>query len=769
MHFLYRRYYGCIMALSVCCAQLRAASLSGPFLFPGEVRLDEAKVSFVGSTQPGAEHLFLAKQTRGQEYFGSTVAVDTSALTIPPIMSKVVSEKLGYEGFHDVWSAARDLNAPSSVTIRYDFLLDGGSRETSKVLSLGCVDAASIFLNGEGIFGIVGRRDLFLHENLVVIKLKSGKNILSVFTKKTDPWDKVPEHHFQNPWQISVSLFDEAEAAWRAHTSNLFHPLHVPIVSTVSEICIETTAAGHSGAQLYDLSGRLVGEGEIGGNGSIVWRESDPVLQKPFLGLLICGKTQGEPVIVLNGTSLEKMIPNWVHERDDSLDVELWRHRVQHLISVNEDSRDPWWQRKFVEAFYEATNDIKNAPLRSLEERCAVLRVHLRGFRSKIDGSTQFYREFKGGEAGRPVLFLLPTVTNPVRPPIEAEQFADQQYVEAMCSMAANYHLNLVFPGYNETDYGGDLSLKELSECAQSYSEKADIKNTYVYGLCSAGVTALRSSSALPVFQGMILYSPVLKRKHMFWLPGSEMTPFNYPENMYAAEAPHSVTPEILKMRSLLLFDSEIQGHGDLGDSKQLVAKLKFEGAEISETYPSPTQDYVWGERLKRRTSEWMAWTANDTVKPFTVQVVAELSRSPPVTIKQALLSGFYLDRTDDADLRRWLEGWSSMYRLYRGSPLPSAKREDAIPVKFSATPPEWVKEQIRDFDGNENGASNASALFGYYLSSEGGALSVRVFRKGVAEGKVPLPAVDPLLEGSAKAVIYGFMKKRWQILVVIP
>lgn len=182
------------------------------------------------------------------------------------------------------------------------------------------------------------------------------------------------------------------------------------------------------------------------------------------------------------------------------LDIEAQFRRADILLAEkNYDFADRAWQKKVAFTLHSMA-----VMKRMLDQRMPAIPrnatgMHLRGFVSSTDGSTQFYRiaippSRKPGEKLPLLVMLSPPVVNKETPFIEGPTMADHYIAELWAEYGAKYGFAVLWPGYKNAPEGHTYESRLIEDALQSVERHYDIdpQRISVFGSCGAGYAAGR-------------------------------------------------------------------------------------------------------------------------------------------------------------------------------------------------------------------------------------------------------------------------------------
>lgn len=175
----------------------------------------------------------------------------------------------------------------------------------------------------------------------------------------------------------------------------------------------------------------------------------------------------------------------------------------------NIDSHD--WQQRFVFVQLELANIIRN--LRNgVNPVKYVPGLHIRAFRSRVDGCTQYYRVFVPDNiptsAPLPLAIIPATTLSGKRPFLESAFIASHNDAVHVCCIAKQFGFAVLWPGYRGPPCGAPIELEHLDECLEAVHRNYNIDDSRVslIGICSGGVFAGQAVARWPQRFDAVVY-----------------------------------------------------------------------------------------------------------------------------------------------------------------------------------------------------------------------------------------------------------------------
>lgn len=693
----------------------------------------------------------------------------------------VQSEESGF----DLWDAAEQLHASpnSALIVTFDVESD---RETRVILGFGCSGDALIALNGKLVFGTEtavspkkhNDEEYIRTQSLVPLSLRAGINKVSVLCRKCSAWDKIPDPHASDQWMLGAELYTDDGIAWQACRVRNFDLLDTPIVKAFADLRVTTSIYGRRGVLLYDLAGKERAKGEIDDDGRVLWDSRLPEL--PFHGFLEVDRHYTDAIFVTGEAKIEDICQYIYSTNFSDNRTDAWAKRCAHLLKpVFIDMRDNWWARKLVLSTTMAVADLKSSAVRDQLSHYRPSQIEFAQFRSDIDGTNQYYRVYRGAGSGtqrRPVLMVLPTVEDVMRPPLEGQDVANIRDAEDLATLGDEFGIDIVWPGNSEVDFGGNLSLKEIAECVDDFKKRTgnDQPHIYAFGVCSSGVTAIACGETMDL-AGVILEIPVINRSIHRFVKGLDIDEFIYPSEALASEQTASKLHLLANRPVYIVFNTDMPGHGRIQESRDLVGYLLDKGGSVEAHYPKPEHFFLWGERNRVYEAQMCDWISRQEkmFKPPARRNSELLQKREPQSVKDALLLGFKVNPSEDQCLTRWIQGWKMLWESYRGAPWEYRENAPTVVETHVLKQADYLElEEQKFFSGratldtlDQKAVSKTDELWGFRLIPSSGTERVDVFRSENAS--VDLPKCDLVIDGCCKAVLWRKVKGQWQLLDV--
>lgn len=452
---------------------------------------------------------------------------------------------------------------------------------------LGLMGTAKVFLNGV----LVGQATAWIqrpYEHSLPLALKRGKNLLVVKLAKLRGAGECLG------MRIEPSV--ESAIARALECNGLFLKNNIPLESEPIEVSIP--GAPHGGrleVTVVGSSGKIVAKTSFGNGGGL----SSPAIDatnpniKPGIyraRAAYAGKEYeeefclGDPVAVFE--EFERRAAPYLGDEAIRINAGGLQRRMQILFrSENRKPADAEWRRRVVYALAEYEN-IVLALERGSEALRGIPGLHLRGFESRIDGATQYYRlyvptTYQTDAGDWPVIVMVPPPIAAPVPFIQGPFLARQFVAEDFARIAERQKVILVWAGYRSATNHSPAELAHLDEVINALARdyRIDRHKISLTGTCAAGVMALMAVVQWPErFSAVGILHPLFHRsrnrridqglfddipEYQTWLQRAD------PAKQWAAL---NGTP------LWILHNDTFPGHGSLADSEEFASAARSHG-----------------------------------------------------------------------------------------------------------------------------------------------------------------------------------------------
>ena len=349
--------------------------------------------------------------------------------------------------------------------------------------------------------------------------------------------------------------------------------------------------------------------------------------------------------------------------------------------------------------------------------------LHLRAFRSMIDGEPQHYRiyiptSYRKSSGGIPLIVMLPTVISASRPFIASAFMAAHSEAERICAIAERLDAGVLWPGYRNRPTGSPCEATHLDEAIDAVMADYSIDRFRItlLGACSGGALATMQVVHNPNrFAGIALLNPVfaLNRK-------ATIDPANPFYNSLAFKSWPTVvdaTPLFFPLAAnpvLIIHDGAEPGHGDLATSEGFTREALEKGHAVTMLRRAQTLAQHFGAW-----DELMTWAVRQR------NPIANATRS----------DAFYL--TPHGKISGALV-LSQNFVVVVGTEVPAAAKVNQLAAAFTEA---WTRNHFggcrvvldRDFDAAKFRDSNL-VLFGNAETNS-------IWRSLAAKAPFPMPA----------------------------
>jgi hypothetical protein len=228
--------------------------------------------------------------------------------------------------------------------------------------------------------------------------------------------------------------------------------------------------------------------------------------------------------------------------------------------------------------------------------------LHIRGFASSLDISTQHYRLYVPNIYQRgqklPLLVILPTsISASQRPFIESPFIANHRDAMRISRVAEKYGFALLWPGYRNVPAGlpsENAHLDGVLKAVQADYD-LDLQRIHLYGVCSGGIFAGNAAARWPGRFASIIYNrAIFKRapeKTMDWTK-TQLQWFQITDP----------TESILRNDTLSIFltntENVDEGHGEIALSHEFLDKAASLGKIVTADFSPPAIDDSHWDRV---------------------------------------------------------------------------------------------------------------------------------------------------------------------------
>jgi len=195
------------------------------------------------------------------------------------------------------------------------------------------------------------------------------------------------------------------------------------------------------------------------------------------------------------------------------LNIDAQARRARILLSKdNYNSGNKKWGEKLAYTFSSLANiehSLENGVVNIAKDRPG---LHIRGFISKIDGSSQFYRFYAPSNyrpgAPLPLLVMVSTRVAKARPFVAGPVMANQREALLWAHYAEKYGFALLWPGYRSAPEGYSYESMHIDEAIQAVEQDYAVDKSRIsaYATCGAGYNAGRLVSEYPNLFASIVY-----------------------------------------------------------------------------------------------------------------------------------------------------------------------------------------------------------------------------------------------------------------------
>jgi predicted peptidase len=346
------------------------------------------------------------------------------------------------------------------------------------------------------------------------VMLKAGENIINIKQySRAEPRIQLSiyldhSHDLQAAWQMHGGFLKSLvcppgretgapELNWNQSLGRISFSLEVRNVST-NDIVIRKESVGRG--KISDAGTQGLAPGIY----QAVYRTQNDSVSECFI--------IGNPKDLL--AALQEKLSKYNLDSESKLDIEVQLRRARFLLSEdNYNILDRQWQEKIAYTF-SCLDDFE----RSLNQGATNIAkdqpgLHIRGFASGADGSTQSYKIFIPSNYNPgtplPLLVIAPVrIANKTRPFIEGPVMANHRQALLWTKFAEKYGFALLWPGYRGIPEGCSYESVHIDEAIKAVEKDYTIDRCRisVYGTCSAGFNAGRLIEEYPNRFAAIVY-----------------------------------------------------------------------------------------------------------------------------------------------------------------------------------------------------------------------------------------------------------------------
>jgi pimeloyl-ACP methyl ester carboxylesterase len=441
-------------------------------------------------------------------------------------------------------------------------------------LLLGSADGVRLWLNGERVYENSTRRGVSTYDDAVKLSLRAGANTLLV---KVCRW--------RIPWgltaRLEISAISAAETALSRQgmlqslllksamiqpggTLEIYPrgvPMDAPLEWTIyrSEDIVDRLSGP---SNLHRWSPRIPLES---GLYKIACSINDQRFTETFC--------VGDPQKI--GADLFERARYLQRDRRKEIAIDAMRMRYDILFDpknkmFKSEGERYAWERKVLWIFDEL------ASLTGNKRFPAASGLHLRAFRSNIDGAVQHYRIFipelrDKHKSSIPMVVLLPTAISANRAFIESAFMASHSEAERMAAIAQRYGVGLVWSGYRNRPDGSPCEMAHLDEVLRDVEMDYPLDETRItlLGTCSGGAMATSIASNWPErFAGVALLNPMFSlNKYLSEQTAASFSSFASFRKWMQSGDSVAVFMSEKPCPIYIIHDGAEPGHGDLTES----------------------------------------------------------------------------------------------------------------------------------------------------------------------------------------------------------
>lgn len=343
--------------------------------------------------------------------------------------------------------------------------------------------------------------------------------------------------------------------------------------------------------------------------------------------------------VVESETLLKKSIEQ--RPRDtNSDDLDILYHRLNYLLK--RPKRDRNWQSNWVQVIADI---IKLTPGGSIHDWPG---LHIRSYRSTIDGSLQSYRMFYPRNSSKPAPLLIIVSAAVERPHPFIEGAAMNAHLNAidLGNLAEKHGVAILWSGYRCPPSGSDLDMANFDDLMRSVNAnyRIDPRRVTLLGDCSGGVMAGSLAARFPGrFAGIVYLNAIFQKYRMGYQDANRNYP-QAPANLLFRTPAYrralfetDPAPRIIRdanLAILVLHDGlKKPGHGDISLSNKFIKSASNSGRHITtHFYSAKYGTYAASEEVVR-------WAAQIPPAPSTAGSSYKIQQSR--TIRGAFAAPF--------------------------------------------------------------------------------------------------------------------------------
>jgi len=414
--------------------------------------------------------------------------------------------------------------------------------------------------------------------------------------------------------------------------------------------------------------------------------------------------------------------------KDDGakLNIEAQVKRGETLFSrANYDVGNDVWQEKAVYTLGNLASMISE--IREGRQNISRDRpgLHIRGFRSKIDGSTQYYRIFIPSNYDRskalPLLLVMPTpFTAREKPFIESAFMANHREAERLGQYAEKHGFAILWPGYKNAPEGFTWESTHVGEVINAVEDDYNIDEARVsiYGTCGGGYFSGRLVATYPNRLAAIVYNRAVFERDMDKLRG-----FSEPlVAWYEALNPADEVIGDSHVKIFVLNDGvKHPGSGDIETSKKFVERAGKQRSDVeSRIADLPLPEAAMWDII----FNWVAPCKNDEHGTAKSDAFKKLGYEGPVSEIFAtpflIVKGTTADAADEARMESTVGFLTECYKKMFYGAVPMIKNDGEVTEQE-------IKERSLILVGNAESNAVWKKLEGQLpITATGGNLSIK-------------------------------------------
>jgi hypothetical protein len=502
---------------------------------------------------------------------------------------------LDFQGIFGRQTLAEEDSSPAALYAAVQIEADD---EHEACLVFGSDDRSKIWLNGAPLHENTRRRGVEF-DDLVRLKLRKGRNFLLVKVTSTGlDWGMVarlmPDCNMAREWALAEGATTFANTAICAQRPLSFYHVPRPFGEP-----LPVRLKGEDGAVLTALVG--------GGDKS--WVPAPGVRSQFYEASFSWGKNVFVRELFVGDVRayfdvVKKRIDARTLSEEQRLHVAALGRRLEIVMGAQAakvQSRN--WQAQLclvLRSLRRIADDLDagREPFRGKTG------MHLRAFRSAIDGNVEHYRVFVPehvqDSGPMPLVIVLPALMSVSKPFIESPFLAAQDEADWLAAQAEKLGLAVLWPGYRGFPFGHPGEFAHLNEvlAAVGRDYSVDARRATMMSACSgamlAGMTAVRWPKR---FAAIGVINPIFHRKYDRLDDSADWCARNPLFEEWLRDNDPTKTLSRLDLPLRIIHDGAEPGHGSLDNSLEMIEAAREGGLPV-----------VFAQMQKTKGSHKEAW-----------------------------------------------------------------------------------------------------------------------------------------------------------------